>query len=307
MNTRIQVEHTVTEACTGLDLVREQVMIAAGEPISVTQDSVEPRGHSFECRINAEDAENRFLPTPGPITAYREPTGIGVRVDSGVTAGSVIADIYDPMVAKLVVWDVDREAARRRMLRALDEYVVEGTTTLIPFHRWLFQQQDFIDGGACHAELAAMAEEPTPLPDATPPPALPADSAEEPEEMAQRDFVAEVDGRRFQVRLEFPASQAGGGGAAPPPRKKRSARGGAGAAAAGDPNAVLSPMQGTVLRVEVAAGDAVSAGQVVAIVEAMKMENEVSVHRDGVVAELAVAAGDAVESDATLVVLEPEG
>ena len=148
MNTRIQVEHTVTEMVTGLDLVREQIRVAAGERLSVSQEQVAPRGHAFECRINAEDASQRFLPTPGLITAYREPSGPGVRVDSGVRAGSVIPEIYDPMVAKLISWDVDRESARRRMLRALDEYVVEGPTTLIPFHRWLLNEQEFMDGGA---------------------------------------------------------------------------------------------------------------------------------------------------------------
>ena len=164
MNTRIQVEHTVTEAVTGLDLVREQVRVAAGEPLSVTQEEVRARGHAFECRINAEDASQRFLPSPARITAYREPSGPGVRVDSGVRAGSDIPDIYDPMVAKLIVWDVDRETARRRMLRALSEYVVEGPATLIPFHRWLLSEQEFIDGGACHALLARLADEPTPIP-----------------------------------------------------------------------------------------------------------------------------------------------
>ncbi|HRC07697.1 MAG TPA: acetyl-CoA carboxylase biotin carboxylase subunit, partial [Miltoncostaeales bacterium] len=156
MNTRIQVEHTVTEMVTGIDLIREQIRIAAGEAMSVAQDQVAARGHAFECRINAEDASHKFLPTPGPVTAYREPSGPGVRVDSGVAAGSVIADIYDPMVAKLIVWDVDRESARKRMLRALREFTFEGTTTLIPFHIWLLEQQEFIDGGACHDALEAM-------------------------------------------------------------------------------------------------------------------------------------------------------
>ena len=164
MNTRIQVEHTVTEAVTGLDLVREQIRVAGGAPLSIAQDEVDPRGHAFECRINAEDASQRFLPSPARITAYREPSGPGVRVDSGVRAGSEIPEIYDPMVAKLIVWDVDRESARRRMLRALDEYVVEGPATLIPFHRWLLEEEEFIAGGACHALLARLADEPTPIP-----------------------------------------------------------------------------------------------------------------------------------------------
>ena len=306
MNTRIQVEHTVTETVTGLDLIREQVMIAAGEPMSVTQDAVAPRGHAFECRINAEDAENRFLPTPGLITAYSEPSGPGIRVDSGVVAGSVIADIYDPMVAKLIVWDVDRDSARRRMLRALDEYVVGGPKTLIPFHRWLFQNQEFIEGGACHAQLAVFADEPTPLGEAAEAIDLPADESGEAPETATRNFVAEVEGRRFEVRLEYPASEGGPAAPAGQKKKKRRSSGGGGSAAAADPNSIASPMQGTVLRLEASAGDAVEAGQVVAIVEAMKMENEVASHRAGTIADVAVAEGDPVEADAVLLRLEPE-
>ena len=302
MNTRIQVEHTVTEAVTGVDLIREQVRIAAGLPMSLGQDDVQPRGHAFECRINAEDAENRFLPTPGPIGAYREPSGPGVRVDSGVEPGAVIAEIYDPMVAKLIVWDVDREAARRRMLRALSEYVVEGPRTLIPFHRWLFEQQDFIDGGACHEQLAAMADAPTALGGDTPP--QEGVEAEEDGRIA-RDFLAEVDGRRFAVRLHY--TPHGGAVAPPAPRKKKKRSGsGSGSAAAADPDAIASPMQGTVLRVEVAPGDTIDAGQVVVIVEAMKMENEVGAHRAGTVAEVAVEAGGPVDAGAVLVTLEPE-
>ena len=304
MNTRIQVEHTITEAVTGVDLIREQLRIAAGHPMSVSQDAIVPRGHAFECRINAEDAENRFLPTPAPITAYREPAGPGIRVDSGVQAGSVIAEIYDPLVAKLIVWDVDRQAARRRMLRALGEYVVEGPSTLIPFHRWLFQHPEFIAGGACHDELDKLADEPTPLPGAET--ASPTAHGAEPQELATRNFVAEVDGRRFEVRLQYPASE-GGNSANPTAKKKKRSGAGYGSAAAADPNAVASPMQGTVLRVEVAAGDHVEAGQVVAIVEAMNMENEVASHRAGTIAALAVEAGQAVDADALLLTLEPEG
>jgi acetyl-CoA/propionyl-CoA carboxylase biotin carboxyl carrier protein len=306
MNTRIQVEHTVTEAVTGVDLIREQVLIAAGQPMSIAQDTISARGHAFECRINAEDAENRFLPAPGPITAYREPTGPGVRVDSGVAAGSVIAEIYDPMVAKLIVWDVDRDSARRRMLRALDEFVVEGPATLIPFHRWLFEHPDFIDGGACHADVARYAEAPTPLPVGPAPVDLPADEADEPPQTATRNFVAEVDGRRFAVRLEYPAAEAGAAANPSATTRKRRSGSAAGEAASADHDAVASPMQGTVLRLQVAAGDAVEAGDVVAIVEAMKMENEVACHRAGTVAELAVAEGQTVEADQLLVVLEPE-
>jgi acetyl-CoA/propionyl-CoA carboxylase biotin carboxyl carrier protein len=307
MNTRIQVEHTVTEAVTGMDLVREQVRVAAGEPLSMTQDDVAPRGHAFECRINAEDASQRFLPTPGLITAYREPSGPGVRVDSGVRAGSVIPEIYDPMVAKLITWDVDRDSARRRMLRALDEYVVEGPTTLIPFHRWLLTEQEFIDGGACHDLLAQLAETPTRIPPVdTPPLDIPGDEAAEAEPLATRRFTAEVGGRRFEVALHFPESEAGGGSGPAPaarPKKKRERSGGDGGGG-GAPNEVVTPMQGTVLRVLVEAGQQVAAGDVVAIVEAMKMENEVPAHRHGTVGEVKVGEGQAVQAGEVLATID---
>src|SRR5256886_516157 len=164
MNTRIQVEHTVTELVTGLDLVREQVLIAAGEPLSLRQDDVRLTGHAIECRINAEDPSNGFLPTPGRITSYREPGGPGIRVDSGVAAGSEVVGLYDPLIAKLVVQGVDREHARRRMLRALDEYQIGGVTTLLGFHRALLEHACFLAGQTCHGvveskELAERAEQ----------------------------------------------------------------------------------------------------------------------------------------------------
>jgi acetyl-CoA/propionyl-CoA carboxylase biotin carboxyl carrier protein len=303
MNTRIQVEHTVTEMVTGLDLIREQIRIAAGEAIGLTQDDIHPRGHAFECRINAEDAEKRFLPTPGPITAYREPAGPGVRVDSGVQGGSVISDMYDPMVAKLITWDVDRERARMRMLRALDEYVVEGTTTLIPFHIWLLQQQDFIDGGACHEALKLMAEENTPLPprDGGPPPAP---EAPEAGPVAERAMVAEVGGRRFDVRLFIPEKDLGPAGA-PAPTRKRERRGGGhhGSAGGGATGEVHSPMQGTVLSVAVEAGREVAEGDVICIVEAMKMENEVTAHTGGTISAINVEAGQSVAADEVIAVI----
>src|SRR5205085_2190555 len=163
-NTRIQVEHTVTELVTGLDLVREQVLIAAGEPLSLRQDDVRLTGHAIECRINAEDPSNGFLPTPGRITNYREPAGPGVRVDSGVAAGSEVVGLYDPLVAKLIVHGVDRDHARRRMLRALDEYEIGGITTLLGFHRALLEHPCFSAGETCHGvveskELAERADQ----------------------------------------------------------------------------------------------------------------------------------------------------
>ena len=287
MNTRIQVEHTVTEMVTGLDLIREQIRIAAGEPLALRQEDVFLRGHAIECRINAEDPSSGFLPSPGRITNYREPSGPGVRVDSGVTAGSEIPGLYDPMIAKLIVHDVDRELARRRMLRALDEFEIGGVKTLLGFHRALLRHPCFVEGATCHGvveseQLAAEAERLTFEVAAAP--ASP-DGA-----VRERTATVEVDGRRFDVRVVVPE----------PPhaelaRRRRERAPGSGAHAAGF-EAVLSPMQGTVLAVRVQDGDAVVAGQVVCIVEAMKMENEVHAHRDGVVSGLSVAVGQPVKT-----------
>jgi acetyl-CoA/propionyl-CoA carboxylase, biotin carboxylase, biotin carboxyl carrier protein len=286
MNTRIQVEHTVTEMVTGLDLVREQVLIALGEPLSVTQDEVSLRGHAIECRINAEDASRGFLPAPAPITAYREPSGPGVRVDSGVEAGRDVVAAYDPMIAKLIVHGVDREHARRRMLRALDEYVIEGPPTLIPFHTALLSHECFVRGETCAGiveslDLGASHKSLLPLQGRT----------------VDDVRVVEVDGRRFRVRITEPE----------PPwlelaRRRHERTGAAGAGGAGL-DAVVSPMQGTVLSVAVADGDAVEAGGLICIVEAMKMENEVHAHRAGVVADLSVAAGQPVASGQVICVL----
>ncbi len=306
MNTRIQVEHTVTEAVTGLDLVREQVRVAAGEPLSISQDQVRPRGHAIECRINAEDAAAAFMPSPARITAYREPSGPGVRVDSGVRAGSDIPEIYDPMVAKLIVWDVDRDTARRRMIRALDEFVVEGPATLIPFHRALMRDEEFIAGGACHDLLARMSERPTPIPGAEAPvpatDAAGADAAPEPAATTERHFTAEVDGRRFEIALRYDAPADGAG--APARKRPRAAKAASGGAGGGAPNEVVTPMQGTVLRVLVEAGQAIEAGAVVAIVEAMKMENEVTARQAGTVRELRVAEGRAVVVGEVIAIVE---
>ncbi len=295
MNTRIQVEHTVTELVTGLDLIREQVLVAAGEELSLRQEDVRLTGHAIECRINAEDVGNGFLPAPGTVTAYREPAGPGVRIDSGVVAGSEISPLYDPMIAKLVVHGVDREHARRRMLRALDELVVEGVKTLIGFHKALLMHPCFIEGETCHGLveselLAARAAElengGVRLPGSDPGAGL---------IPAVRSI--EVDGRRFDVRVLRPE----------PPfaelaRRRRERARARGAGGAGK-DAIVSPMQGTVLAVEVAEGDEVEAGQVVCIVEAMKMENEVHAHRAGRVRELSVAPGQPVKTGQVICVV----
>jgi acetyl-CoA/propionyl-CoA carboxylase biotin carboxyl carrier protein len=295
MNTRIQVEHTVTELVTGLDLVREQVLIAAGEPLSVRQEDVRLQGHAIECRINAEDVSNGFLPAPGTITAYREPAGPGVRVDSGVVAGSEISPLYDPMIAKLVVHGVDREQARRRMLRALDEFVIDGVKTLVAFHKALLTHPCFVEGATCHGlvESELMAARAAELENGRP--AIAADAAVS----RARENVrsVEVDGRRFEVRLLRPE----------PPfaelARRRRERGRGGAAGAAGKDAVVSPMQGTVLAVEVEEGQEVQAGQVLCIVEAMKMENEVHAHRAGRVTELSVAPGEPVKTGQVICVV----
>jgi acetyl-CoA/propionyl-CoA carboxylase, biotin carboxylase, biotin carboxyl carrier protein len=284
MNTRIQVEHTVTELVTGLDLVREQILIALGEPLSLTQDEVRLQGHAIECRINAEDVSRGFLPTPGLVTAFREPSGPGVRVDSGVGEGNEVSDAYDPMIAKLIVHGVDREHARRRMLRALGEFQIEGPKTLIGFHKALLSHECFVRGETCAGlvesdELAARAAEL----DAASPRGL---TRPETAKGVERVRVVAVDGRRFEVRISDPE---------PPWRevgRRRHERERAGHGA--DGNAVVSPMQGTVLSVDAREGDIVEPGAVICIIEAMKMENEVRAHRAGTVAELAVAAGQPV-------------
>ena len=287
MNTRIQVEHTVTEEVTGLDLVREQVRIAAGEPLSVRQEDVRLRGHAIECRINAEDVGSGFLPAPGRITAYREPGGPGVRVDSGVVEGSEITGLYDPMIAKLIVHGVDREHARMRMLRALDEFEIGGPPTLLGFHRALLSHPCFIAGETCHGvvesdELAARAAELTK--ELVPRSHNPSASV-----LLPRLRSVEVGGRRFDVTLLEPE----------PPwaelARRRRERVAAGPGGAGS-EAVVSPMQGTVLKVEVTEGEQVEAGRVLCVVEAMKMENEIAAHRSGTVTELSVSQGDPVTS-----------
>jgi acetyl-CoA/propionyl-CoA/long-chain acyl-CoA carboxylase, biotin carboxylase, biotin carboxyl carrier protein len=292
MNTRVQVEHCVTEMVTGIDIVREQVSIAAGERLSVNQGDVELRGHAIESRINAEAAHKGFAPAPGRIATYLEPAGPGVRVDSGVLAGSEVTPLYDPLIAKLIVWDVDRERATARMLRALGEYEIGGLVTLIPFHRAILGTDQWRNAETCRDLLAdkkflasLASEEPRPA----------GDDAEEPE-AAERTYMVEVDGRLHRVKVIGSASAAAanpGPGVAPrrPPRRERAA----GARAAGDATETLvSPIQGTVLRVPVSEGDEVGEGALVCVIEAMKMENEITAHRAGKVAELRIAEGASV-------------
>jgi acetyl-CoA/propionyl-CoA carboxylase biotin carboxyl carrier protein len=291
MNTRIQVEHTVTEEVTGVDLVREQVRIALGKRLSLDQADVELRGHAIECRINAEDVAKGFLPSPGLVNVYREPSGPGVRVDSGVAAGNEVSGVYDPMIAKLIVHGVDREHARRRMLRALDEFVIEGPKTLLGFHKALLEHECFVRGETCEGiveseELAARAAE---LDGSGPASGLQLGRT------VERARTVEVDGRRFEVSVIEPEQ---------PWRelaRRRTERVRAGGPGGSD--TIVSPMQGTVLSVAVAEGDAVESGELICIVEAMKMENEVHAHRSGIVSELSVAAGRPVTTGQVICVI----
>jgi acetyl-CoA/propionyl-CoA carboxylase, biotin carboxylase, biotin carboxyl carrier protein len=299
MNTRVQVEHCVTEMVTGIDIVREQVLVAAGEALSVAQEEVELRGHAIECRINAEAAHKNFAPAPGTITSYREPAGPGVRVDSGVEAGSEVTPMYDPMVAKLIVWDVDREHATRRMLRALDEYEVGGLTTLIPFHSAILATEQWAKGETCRDLMEDRKWLKTTAPETSEAPEVP-----EGAEVVTRDYKVEVSGKLFDVKV-IGEPAAGGAPAAAgngkrPPKRERKAGGGASASSESLP----SPLQGTVLKVAVEQGAEVSEGDLICVIEAMKMENEIAAHRSGKVTSLNVSEGAAVSSGDVLAVIE---
>lgn len=295
VNTRLQVEHPVTELTTDLDLVREQFRIARGEKLSITETPT-PRGHAFEFRINGEDPTTNFMPSPGPINAYREPTGPGVRVDSGVREGSSISGQFDSMLAKLIVYGATRQEALRRARRALAEYVVEGIPTVIPFHRAMVEHDAFVGDGSSFDAYTRWIEE---VWDGEMPAAPTEDGAVEGEVGVEKQvFAVEVDGRRIEVAL--PTSLVPGAGPARKPKKRRASA--AKAAASGD--AVTAPMQGTLLKLNVAEGDTVAEGDVLVVLEAMKMENPVKAHKDGVVTGLAVEQGAQVSKGTTIMELK---
>jgi acetyl-CoA/propionyl-CoA carboxylase biotin carboxyl carrier protein len=308
MNTRVQVEHCVTEMVTGIDIVKEGIRVAAGEPLSVSQEEVVLRGHAIECRINAEDASKNFAPAPGAIGSYREPAGPGVRVDSGVGPGSEISPMYDPMVAKLIVWDVDRAAATARMVRALREYEIEGLKTLLPFHEAILQTKQWANAETCRDLI----EDRKWLKTLAFPAAVPSEGAAEEAARVEQAYTVEVSGKRFDVKVIGPpytGGSSGSNGSAPalataagrkPPR--RSERGAGGAGAGGD-DTLVSPIQGTVLKVAVESGAAVEEGALIAVVEAMKMENEIFAHKSGTISELPIAVGASVASGDTLAVI----
>ena len=304
MNTRIQVEHTVTEAVTGIDLVKEQVRVAAGAPLSFDREDAQPRGHAIECRINAEDPGRGFAPAPGTLTAYREPGGPGIRVDGAMEVGASILPAYDSLIAKLVAWGRDRDEAIARMERALGEFRIGGVPTTIPFHRAVLAHPAFRAGAVTTTFVEDHSE-------VLPPPTTLGGTSEEPSPQetlsgAEREILVEVDGRRLTVRLPEPLVDAAGptparSGRSRPPATRRQERGGAIAANGTD---LRSPIQGTVVRVAVETGQAVRMGDLVCVVEAMKMENELVAHRNGTVTAVGVTLGDAVKIGSVLAEIE---
>ena len=287
VNTRLQVEHPITEETTGLDLVREQFRIAEGQELRIKEDPA-PRGHAFEFRINGEDAAAGFMPAPGTVTRYEEPAGPGVRVDSGMRVGSVIGGQFDSMLGKLIVWGETREEALARSRRALAEYKVEGMPTVIPFHQAITADPAFIGDGESFDIYTKWIEEE--WKNEIPAYVDPAEAAEESDELPAQKYVVEVDGRRVEVAL--PGNLVVGGGAAP--RKKSKKRRGAGAKAAVSGDTVVAPMQGTVIKVNVENGQEVEEGEVIVVLEAMKMENPVKAHKSGVISDLAVETGSQI-------------
>ncbi|CAB0740969.1 acetyl/propionyl/methylcrotonyl-CoA carboxylase subunit alpha [Corynebacterium diphtheriae] len=288
VNTRLQVEHPVTEVTTGLDLVREQFRIAEGKELHIKQDPT-PRGHAFEFRINGEDAGSNFMPAPGKVTKYIEPSGPGVRMDSGIVEGSVIGGQFDSMLAKLIVFGETRDEALQRASRALNEYVVEGMPTVLPFHRHIVENPAFIGDGEKFEVYTKWIEEEwnnpiEPYVDLT-------DVDDEEAALPSQKVVVEIDGRRVEIAL--PGDLALGGGAGAPKKKAKKRRaGGSKAAISGD--AVAAPMQGTVIKINAEEGAEVAEGDTVVVLEAMKMENPVKAHKSGVVTGLAIAAGEGV-------------
>jgi acetyl-CoA/propionyl-CoA carboxylase biotin carboxyl carrier protein len=297
MNTRLQVEHPVTELVTGLDLVEWQLRVASGEPLGFAQGDITPNGHAIEVRLNAEDPTGgRFTPSPGTISNFRAPAGPGVRLDAGYESGDTISQYYDNLIAKLVVWAPDREAARRRMLRALSETEITGVATTIPADLAILHHPDFID--ATHSTnwveerldpSSFVAQTPT---------AGGVALADEGETRVLREVTAEVDGRRYAVKLWVPDSAPAGGRGGARPMKPRTAMAGTGS------GTVLVPMQGTIVKLLVAVGDTVEVGQTVCVLEAMKMENSINAEKAGTVKDIRVAAGDSVGPGDVIAVIE---
>ncbi|MBZ6497029.1 acetyl/propionyl/methylcrotonyl-CoA carboxylase subunit alpha [Natrinema longum] len=303
VNTRIQVEHTVSEEVTGIDIVRWQLRVAAGEALAFDQDDVEIDGHAVEYRINAENPAADFAPTPGQLTTYRPPASIGVRLDHAVAQGDEIGGDYDSMIAKLVVSGDDRDHCLERSKRALEHFAVEGVHTTIPFHRLLLDDETFVAGEHTTTYLDRELDDDAleAAVDRWGPAEATAGDGTQAETAA---VTVEVDGRRFDVVIEdgVPQAAAGGGGDA-----ETGSGGGAGANATPEvttADAITAEMQGTILSVAVEPGDEVAAGDVVCVLEAMKMENDVVAAGGGTVESVPVSDGDSVDMGDTLVTLE---
>ncbi len=287
MNTRIQVEHTVTEMVTGIDLVREQILVAQGEPLSFSEADVTRHGWAIECRINAEDAGRDFAAAPGVIRRYREPVGFGIRVDGGLGEGDAILPQYDSLIAKLVAWGRSRDEAISRLTRALGDFVVEGLPTTIPFHQNLMSHPAFLRGDVSTTFLA---DYPDMLPIAS--------SVGEPDNLGgpvpePMRLLVDVNGRRFETTVHgLPAAPAGTGSRARKPVSR--VRAGQPVVGTSTSDTLVSPIQGTVIRVAVANGGQVETGDLVCVVEAMKMENELVAHKSGTVSALSLDAGSTV-------------
>ncbi|MEY2468144.1 MAG: acetyl-CoA/propionyl-CoA carboxylase, biotin carboxylase, biotin carboxyl carrier protein [Actinomycetota bacterium] len=307
MNTRLQVEHPVTELVTGLDLVELQLIIASGKkmPFSQKQIASKRRGHAFEVRINAEDPANgKFLPSPGTITKFDRPDGFGVRVDAGYDAGDTVSQYYDNLVAKLITWGPDRESARRRMLRALAETTIEGIATTMPADVAILEHPDFIAG----EHSTKWVEERLDFASVASSPNLPV-VGDDGEAKVLREVEAEVDGRKYAVKLWVPdvgptvvaAGPARAGAAVPGRPQAPTAHSGPASGAAGE---ISVPMQGTIVKLMVAVGDTVTAGQPVCVLEAMKMENNIASEIDGTVKAIKVEVGQTVGAGDVVVVIE---
>jgi len=302
VNTRLQVEHPVTEEVTGIDLVREQLRIAAGEPLGY--DTTTVRGHSFEFRINGEDPAAGFLPSPGTVTTLRWPTGPGVRVDTGVVEGDTISGAFDSMIAKLIVTGASREQAAQRARRALRELEVAGIPTVVPFHRAVMEAEDFVptDGSPFRVHTrwieTDFADELSTLAPAVPAPAPDAEDAAE-EQLAER-VVVEVGGRRLEVVLPAGLGVAAGRARRASAARRPARRGASRTSAAASGNTLASPMQGTIVKVAVEDGAQVAEGDLVVVLEAMKMEQPLLAHRAGTVRSLAAAPGETVTAGAAI-------
>jgi len=311
VNTRIQVEHTVTEQITGIDIVKWQIRVAAGQELAFEQDDVEIDGHAFEFRINAENAANDFAPaTSGELDVYDPPGGIGVRLDDALRQGDELVTDYDSMIAKLIVGGSDRAESIERGKRALGEYDIEGIETIIPFHRLMLTDERFVEGRHTTKYLdeefdrdrfEAAQERWGQTADTT--------AGDEDDDVTEREFTMEVNGKRFEVNLEergappieVPETGAGGGSQ---PRPARSGGGDSGGGGGASGDEVRAEMQGTILEVGVSEGDEVESGDVLCVLEAMKMENDIVAERAGTVTAVAVSEGDSVDMGDTLVVLE---